>query len=323
MDNAIKISVIIPVYNVEPYIEECLQSVANQTMTEGVECIIIDDCGTDNSVKIVETFLKKYDGILAFSFLHHDRNLGLSAARNTGIKAAKGDYVYFLDSDDTIDTNCIESMYSYIEKYGNIDMVQGSFYENEQEHKAGSHYRLSEFTDDPKIIKNFLLTFAGDVVGAQSRLVSREILFKYNVFFKEGIIHEDNHWTFFLAKHIHSMAFCSKATYFHRYNPCSITGSVNVTKETIAFKTIIKDLCANIDPFMRGRQMELILDTLVYAISQKYYLSEEDKANMIGIFLNKNSTLERLLFMRYTNTRSPILKKRIHNILVRLYKIRD
>lgn len=89
------ISVIVPIYNVESYILECLQSVAAQTKTKNVECILVDDCGTDNSVKVAEQFISAYEGDISFALLHHPENEGLSAARNTGIKNARGKYLFF------------------------------------------------------------------------------------------------------------------------------------------------------------------------------------------------------------------------------------
>lgn len=83
------ISVIVPIYNVENYILECLQSVAAQTKTKNVECILVDDCGTDNSVKVAEQFISAYKGDISFALFHHSENKGLSAARNTGIKNAR------------------------------------------------------------------------------------------------------------------------------------------------------------------------------------------------------------------------------------------
>ena len=103
-----KISIIIPIYNVEPYIEDCLQSVMRQTYRGMMECILVDDCGTDNSMKVAEQLIKIYNGPIDFKVLHHEHNRGLSAARNTGIDAACGDYVYFLDSDDWISDDCFE-----------------------------------------------------------------------------------------------------------------------------------------------------------------------------------------------------------------------
>ena len=105
-----KVSIVIPVYNVEPYIEECLQSVMRQTYGGKIECILVDDCGIDNSIEIAEQLIKAYNGPIDFKVLHHENNRGLSAARNTGIDASSGDYVYFLDSDDWISDDCIEKL---------------------------------------------------------------------------------------------------------------------------------------------------------------------------------------------------------------------
>lgn len=68
-----KVSIIIPIYNVEPYILECLQSVANQTIADKLECILVDDCGTDNSVSVAEEFLRTYSGGIHFELLHHQK----------------------------------------------------------------------------------------------------------------------------------------------------------------------------------------------------------------------------------------------------------
>ena len=97
-----KISVIIPVYNVAPYIAACLQSVMRQTAQAALECILVDDCGPDNSMEVVNETLKSYNGPVDFKIVRHTQNRGLSAARNTGMAAATGDYIYFLDSDDEI-----------------------------------------------------------------------------------------------------------------------------------------------------------------------------------------------------------------------------
>ena len=105
-----QVSIIIPVYNVEPYIEECLQSVMRQSYRGKIECILVDDCGTDNSMEIAVQLIEDYHGPIDFKVLHHEHNRGLSAARNTGMDAACGDYVYFLDSDDWISDDCIEKL---------------------------------------------------------------------------------------------------------------------------------------------------------------------------------------------------------------------
>ena len=144
-----RVSIIIPVYNVEPYIEECLQSVANQTMTEGVECIIVDDCGQDNSMEIVHSFVKNYKGNVNFRVLYHGKNRGLSAARNTGIMAATGKYLYFLDSDDRISHECMKQFQQKIDKYGNVDLVHGV----SDNYDRRMLYGHCEYTSDRRKIK--------------------------------------------------------------------------------------------------------------------------------------------------------------------------
>lgn len=102
-----KISVIIPVYNVEKYIERAVRSAINQTFKD-IEILIIDDCGQDNSMQIAEDFAKADSRI---KILKHEKNKGLGEARNTGIEQAEGDYICFLDSDDYIEKELLEITY--------------------------------------------------------------------------------------------------------------------------------------------------------------------------------------------------------------------
>lgn len=314
-----KVSIIIPIYNVEAFIKDCLGSVINQNMTDGIECILVDDCGKDNSIKIAEQIIKEYSGNISFCVLHHEKNKGLSAARNTGIRAAKGEYLYFLDSDDKISDDCISSMWELIEKHGKVDMVQGSYFVEGKEKSISHFWQYGEYTNNKKDIKHFLLNYHGKITAAQNRLINREFILKNNLFFKEGIIHEDNYWTFFLAKRINSIAVNKNKTYFHIYNPNSITNKINIEKETHAYSVIIKDFCANIDPFLSGSQKELILYNLLTALEKKAYKSEEGRKELIESFLSKNSLTERLLLKIYLIKKS----EKILHLLIRLYKLSE
>lgn len=301
----------------------CLQSVANQTLTKGLECILVDDCGTDNSVQLAKKFINSYTGEINFSLIHRDKNGGLSAARNTGIKAATREYLYFLDSDDEITANCMELMCGLLERHGNVDLVQGSFYETQEELMTISNYQIPEYTTNQKIIKSFLLKYEGDIVGAQSRLVRRELLQQNDLYFKIGIIHEDNLWTFFLAKYVTSMAFCPNRTYYHRYNPTSITGNKNLVKELFAYKTLITDMCANIDSFLIGQQKELILSTLLTPINAHFYENDKEKKILINTFAIQNTFIEKILLSLLLRIRNKFLKTKILHLLIRIYKLKD
>lgn len=110
------ITVAIPVYNVEKYIEKSLCSALKQNFTGTYEILIIDDCGSDNSMTIVNTLAKKHSKGSLIRIIKHPYNKGLGPARNTAIAEAKGRYLFFLDSDDWISENCLSTLYSKAEE---------------------------------------------------------------------------------------------------------------------------------------------------------------------------------------------------------------
>ena len=146
-----KISIIIPVYNAEVYVSECLQSALNQTLKE-IEIICIDDGSTDKSLEILKTFAEKDDPII----LIHQPNGGLGKARNTGLSKASGEYIMFLDSDDFLELNACELAYEQITK-NNDDVVLFESYEFIDGNKTQktSHNRLKYFNDGYKTGASF------------------------------------------------------------------------------------------------------------------------------------------------------------------------
>lgn len=308
-----KVSIIVPIYNVEPYIKDCLKSVAAQTCSDGVECILVDDCGTDNSVKLAQDFISQYTGSIRFVILHHKKNSGLSAARNTGIQASKGEYLYFLDSDDYITPDCIGTM---LECSNDADMVQGTYISDRTMLSSFSKSIPSNF-ENQSIIKSTMLNYDIFPVMAQNRLVKRSFIVGNNLYFKEGIIHEDCYWTFFLAKHVHTLSVCTKPTYYYRENPNGITGKINKEKEIKAFHAIVSDFSANIDPFLSGHQKVLILNYLITLLDNRYYSSKDERDEIIRTFSRINSTFERILLNLYLLTRAV----KVMHLLNRMYKL--
>ena len=120
-----KVSIIIPVYNVSKYIERCLKSALDQTWKD-LEIILVDDCTPDDSMDIARSVLETSSRSNMVTILKHEKNRGLSAARNTGIRQAKGDYLYFLDSDDYLPVNSIELLADAAIRH-NVDFVIGEF----------------------------------------------------------------------------------------------------------------------------------------------------------------------------------------------------
>lgn len=318
-----RISIIIPVYHVEEYILQCLQSVAAQTMTEGVECILVDDCGGDKSIDIAKRFIEEYHGAIDFKIVYRENNGGLSAARNSGIDVASGEYIYFLDSDDEIMLNTLEGMWQLIEKYGKVDSVHGCAAEKIDDLGKHKKYNILEYNENQKNIKTFLLSYDGDIIGAQGRLIRRSFLLEHNLFFKSGIIHEDNYWSFFVAKYIKTLAFDSRMTYYHRYNPASITNKVNVVKESTSYKQIIEAFSLNIDDFVPGRQKEFLLCNLLTVLSNKYYDNEATKNGLINDVKKTNSYIEAFVLNIIARIQDSWFRSKLIHFLIRLYKLHD
>ena len=107
-----KISVIIPMYGVEPYIAQCARSLFEQSFTDQVEYLFIDDASKDNSVEVLRNVIDEYaNQNLNIRIIQHENNLGLPSARNTGLKHARGEYIMHVDGDDFLEVNAIEMLY--------------------------------------------------------------------------------------------------------------------------------------------------------------------------------------------------------------------
>lgn len=220
-----KVSIIIPVYNVAAYIKRCLQSVVDQTYTD-MECILVDDCGSDNSIYLAQDFINNYKGHIAFTILHHEKNKGQAAARNTGLKYAKGEYIYFLDSDDAITTDCIEELTSLVMKYPDAAFAQGNYLDREGNIcKYGWNVQLPEYCDEHDKLENNILSVV--VSSACNKVIRKTFLTEHGLFFPEGIIHEDMYWSFFLAKHTKAASFLNRGTYIYYINDNSTMTSIS------------------------------------------------------------------------------------------------
>ncbi len=155
INKEIKVSIIIPVYNVAAYVEECIQSVLNQDY-ENIEIIIVDDCGTDNSMELVRKMIAGTSKEI--HILKHDHNRGFAAGRNTGIKNAVGNYIYFLDSDDYIEPDCISRLVKVAHTYLNPDLIVSSSkdaYGNKTTGDISDVTDLKEYYDNSKQIKKW------------------------------------------------------------------------------------------------------------------------------------------------------------------------
>ena len=176
--NEIQVSVIIPIYNVEKYLEQCLNSIINQTL-KNIEIICVNDCSTDKSLHILKEFVLKDNRIKLINLKH---NQGVSNARNIGLNLAKGEYIYLIDSDDWIDENYLETMVSKIKESNSNILINANFV-NEYTDKQKKLYSKFDFLkNDFEIIKSKIVQrFFPPVIW--TRLYKRTYLEKHKLRF--------------------------------------------------------------------------------------------------------------------------------------------
>ena len=218
----IKVSVIIPVYNVEKYLRQCLESVAAQTY-KNLEVIIIDNNSPDNSAQIIKEFVEKYPSFSTYKLIGG----GLGGARNEGIKHAAGQYLVFLDSDDYIKPNTIEELARTAVKY-NADMagcladrvdIKGNLI------KSGDDPAKDFIIDTQKDGKKKILQIVGNMACACLKIIKRNIITDNNIFFPENTPYEDVAFISTCAVLSNKYVQIPLSLWNYRYVPSSISNT--------------------------------------------------------------------------------------------------
>jgi glycosyltransferase involved in cell wall biosynthesis len=216
------VSIIIPVYNVESYIKDSLLSALNQTF-ESIEYIIVDDCGTDNSMVIAQEIIDVHPKREDIYIYHHEKNRGLSAARNTGLEKATGEFIFFMDSDDEITENCIELHYKKM-IFENPDFVVSDV-------KVIGNLNPKEIVKQIKfdniekneILKTFFLMEWP--ISAWNKLYRKSLIVENDIKFIEGLISEDYLWLYEISKKASKISVVHNKTYLYKLRANSITSS--------------------------------------------------------------------------------------------------
>lgn len=216
-----KISIIIPFYNLADYIERALCSALSQTYSD-IEFILVNDASTDTSIDKVHGLLKTHKRSEAVKLIEHSKNRGVAAARNTGLDHSIGDYVFFLDGDDELPVNAIEDLLAVVGEHEEYpDIIIGDF---EVVGGRKSNYVAID-KNETGINRNVLASFLSKewYDGTCNKLERREVIQNNNLRFYEGIVHEDVLWSFELSMHALSLKFCHKTTYLYHIRQDSIT----------------------------------------------------------------------------------------------------
>lgn len=226
-----KISIVVPVYNVAPWIEGCLGSVFAQGADfaeNALECIVVDDCGTDDSMAIVESLSGEAKACgVDFHIVSHIRNRGLAAARNTGTAVATGDYIFYLDGDDRLEPRAVANMAAAAACADYPDWVQGNF---RRVTPAGEvkedtvYFNPAEpvYADRAAVVRNFdRLNFT----NATNKLIRLDFIRENGLEFCDGLIYEDALWCMQAYGAVERIATLGAPTYRHNLREGSIMRS--------------------------------------------------------------------------------------------------
>ncbi len=215
----IKVSIVVPVYNVEKYIRKCLESIIKQSLKE-IEIIVVNDGATDSSQEIIDEFVLKYPKVI-HSLVK--KNGGLSDARNFGMTYCRGEYIGFIDSDDYVRSDMYEKMY-YKAKEENSDIVVCDYYK--------SYALKTELIKAKKFIDKKDM-FIDTLAAAWNKIYRRELLVKTGVNFPKGLIYEDTEFFCKLIPYVDVMSYVPEPFVYYVQRSGSIINAQNSKIEQI------------------------------------------------------------------------------------------
>lgn len=250
MSYKMKLSIIVPVYNVADYLPKCLDSLLAQDLPQNeYEIIVVNDGSTDNSGNIAQQYADKYTNIT----LINQANQGLSGARNTGIKCAKGDYIQFVDSDDYLEENVLGGLMTQVEK-DNLDVLRFK-YQNVRINNESKEYEVFKpYKSDSFLFDNYSssvtdgISFLNERFGtacyAVMFIIRKTIL--DNCIFKQRIYFEDTEWTPRMILKSNRIASTDTIVYNYLMREGSITKAINKDKQ----RKVIEDKIKLIDSLL-------------------------------------------------------------------------
>ncbi len=259
-----KVSIIIPVYNVAECVGDCIKSVIKQTY-KNIEVVIVNDCTNDNSMEIIKEIIAE-SGFQQVKYINHKQNGGLSVARNTGINESTGDFLYFLDSDDELTPDCIEKLVN-AQRIFRAEVVVGDYDVINRSKKGYPLLKVSSsvIKGNKKILKNMNKIY----VMAWNKLIKKDFVLLHKLFFEPGFIHEDDLWNFKVLCHTSIIAIVKDVTYLYKIRQHSIMSDICLEKE-IKFRSLVAQKAAeyaqknslleirHIHSFIEGQKFEAI-----------------------------------------------------------------
>lgn len=225
-----QISVIIPAYKTQQYIERCIHSVLGQTLGN-IEIILVNDASPDHTLSMMEQIASTWSGDKTIRIISHEQNRGLSAARNTGIAYAQGEFIYFLDSDDYLAPDALETLLRLAQAEDSPVTIGGVLQVDQEDHPLEHqicHIKDTVLKGKKEILR--ALQILDIYISGCNRLVRREWLLENNILFDEGYLHEDWPWCLRLALHADKIVCSTHICYYYVCRPGSITDGKDLNK---------------------------------------------------------------------------------------------
>lgn len=283
MADNISVTVIVPIYNVEKFIERTLRSYFEQTVADSVEYILVNDCSTDSTMQIVNSVVAEYPR-LNIRIIQHETNKGVGAARNTGLGylGENSSYILFWDADDYVEHDMLEQMLR-VSGNGSTDIVCCDIFDD-LENRIQIRKSVPADTPQKLISEMFKKNING---GAVNKMIKRSIIQQNGIFFtEEHNIDEDVSWVINCALHAKSVSFLSKPLYHYVHdNTNSIMHSTKdvITTTRIWNTNYIKEMLVNANVFSQFEK-----DFALYCLNVKYCLVNIDPDQWRSVFPESN-----------------------------------
>ena len=323
-----KVSVIIPIYNVEKYLKQCVDSVLNQSFKD-IEILLINDESPDNSIAICKEYEKKDYRIKVFS----KKNEGLGLTRNYGINHAIGKYVVFVDSDDYIDPEYIEKMYNCMEE-NNLDVCYTTFCKFLSNSNKIMHYGLSLHGNKNSIKYNKVLSNNSNYIkmSAWSSMYRMDIIKEHNIQFhsEREYISEDLIFNIDYTQYVKRYMILNNVSYFYRVNNDSLThiykaDRFDKNKELYSF---CKRELKNVEKYRELKNVlaNIFLNSVRHCMKEEYKYNPKYKVNIKRI-INDVDVQEAIREKTNSNIKKDLfdmlIKRKKYNIIVFILKLKD
>lgn len=267
------VSIIIPVYNAAWCIERTLHSVVSQTYSGQMECVIVDDCSTDNSVALVREFIEAYDGPIDFRIVELERHEGVSVARNEGIAHALNDYILFVDADDVLDFRAVELLVARAAGHPGVDVVVGAYYLARQHQFLRLDTGGIAYVAEPSEARALWLSSRRIPMTAHNKLFRRAFINDNGLRFKPGIYHEDELWTFQCGAFISSLAVVFEPTYVYFVSAGSIMSTSN-PKRLSDFEDVVQTEISTVEACPNLPQVKFAIGNFIDLDSHLHHSPE-------------------------------------------------